>query len=509
MSEQVKTIMYIVVACVSLVIAWVARPASPSRDPLNDTGETFFADFTDPLDAASLEIVEFDEDTASPQAFKVARHDGVWSIPSHENYAADAENQFASAANSMIGLIKGSVASDSPSDHELYGVVDPTQAEPGAIGIGMRITLENEAGQTLANLIIGKLAKGQEDQYYVREPGRVRVYLCTIDTENFSTRFEDWIERDLLQLDSNEIAQVAMNDYSIDELNRRIIQGDKLELDYDKGARTWSISDLAEDETLLDAKPNEMKRALDDLEIVDVHRKPAGLSSELRAEDQLNLDSAAIGSLQSRGYYIVQGRLLSNKGETYVRMNDGVQYVLRFGEIALGTPGSEAAENSGDGATSTGASRYLFVTAEFNQGLIPLPDIQEVPDFSAIPGLSDLAAPPVDDDSADEDELPGSEESAQSQDANDRIAKAFEDARQKIEADNQREQEAYDQKVEQGQQRVRELNDRFADWYYVMSDSAYQKIRLKRADVVESSEPVVIEEIGIPLTAEEADGSVN
>ncbi len=509
MSEQTKTIIYMVVACVSLLVAWVARPASPSRDPLNDTGQAFFAEFTDPLDAASLEIVEFDEETASPRAFKVARHGGVWSIPSHENYAADAENQFANAATSMIGLIKGSIVSDSPSDHELYGVIDPTQAEPGAIGVGMRVTLTNQTSQTLANLIIGKPAKGPDNQYYVREPGRVRVYLCTIDTDNFSTRFEDWIERDLLQLDSNEIAQVAMNDYSIDELNRRIIQGDELELNYDKDERTWSIDDLAENETLLDAKPNEMKRALDDLEIVDVHRKPAGLSSELRAEDQLNLDSAAIGSLQSRGYYIVQGRLLSNKGETYVRMNDGVQYVLRFGEIALGASGPETADDAGDGTASSGASRYLFVTAEFNQDLIPLPDIQTVPDFSSIPGLSDLTAPSVDDDSADEDELPGAQESAESQEGDDRIAKAFEEARRKIEADNQREQEAYDQKVEQGQQRVRELNNRFADWYYVMSDSAYQKIRLKRSDVVESSEPVVIEETEVPLPDADSDGEVN
>jgi len=509
MSEQIKTVIYIAVASVSLLVAWMARPASPSRDPLNDTGQAFFADFTDPLDAASLEIIEFDEETASPRACRAARHEGVWSIPSHENYAADAENQFAHAATSMMGLIKGSIVSDSPSDHELYGVIDPTQAEPGAIGVGMRITLESETSQTLANLIIGKQAKGQDKQYFVREPGRVRVYLCTIDTDNFSTRFEDWIERDLLQLDSNEIAQISMNDYSIDELNQKLIPGDELELNYDKDQRTWSINELAENETLLDTKLNEMKRALADLEIVDVHRKPAGLSSGLRAEDQLTLDSAAIGSLQSRGYFIIRNRLLSNKGETYVRMNDGVQYVLRFGEIALGVSGPETDDDQGDASSTGGASRYLFVTAEFRQDLIPLPDIQPVPDFSAILGVSELTSPSADDDSAEEDALPGSEESAESQEPNDQIAEAFAEARRKIEQENQREQEAYDQKVEQGQQRVRELNDRFADWYYVMSDSAYQKIRLKRSDVVETSEPVVIEEVDVPPAGTEDDGSVN
>ncbi|MEE8155711.1 MAG: DUF4340 domain-containing protein, partial [Phycisphaerales bacterium] len=382
MSEQIKTIIYIVVAGVSLLVAWVARPASPSRDPSNDAGQVFFKDFTDPLEAASLQIVEFDEETASPRAFKVARHDGVWSIPSHENYAADAENQFADAATSMIGLIKGSNVSDSPSDHELYGVIDPTQAEPGAVGVGMRVTLESETGRPLADLIIGKPVKGQDDQRYVRAPGRVRVYLCAIETEQFSTRFEDWIERDLLQLNANDITQVVVNDYSIDEINQRIIQGEMLQFSYDQSERAWSLDDLGETEELLDTKLNEMKGALDDLEIIDVHRKPAGLRAELREEDQLELDMQSARSLESRGYYIVQGRLLSNKGVTTVRMNDGVQYVLRFGEIALGSVAPDDQEDGAEGSSGGGgANRYLFVTANFNADLIEQPNIQVLPDF--------------------------------------------------------------------------------------------------------------------------------
>ncbi len=503
MSEQIKTIIYIVVAGVSLVVAWVARPASPSRDPVDDADQVFFEDFTDPLDAASLQIVEFDEETASPRAFKVARHDGVWSIPSHENYAADAENQFADAATSMIGLIKGSIVSDSPSDHELYGVIDPTQAEPGAVGVGMRVTLGSETGRTLADLIIGKPVKDQDDQRYVREPGRVRVYLCAIETEPFSTRFEDWIERDLLQLNANDIAQVVVNDYSIDEINQRIIQGETLQFSYDQDERSWRLDDLGENEQLLDAKLNEMKRALDDLEIIDVHRKPAGLRAELREEDQLELDMQSARSLESRGYYIVQGRLLSNKGVTTVRMNDGVQYVLRFGEIALGSvaPNDEedsAEESSGGG----GANRYLFVTANFNADLIEQPNIQVVPEFREL-------TPPPADDPADDEELPGAEESAEAQESEARIAAAIEDVRREIEQDNQQAQEAYDQKVQEGQQRVRELNDRFADWYYVISDAVYQKIRLQRSDIVETTEPEAIEGTEDPPPGTESDGSVN
>ena len=490
MSEQIKTIIYIVVAGVSLVVAWVARPASPSRDPVDDANQVFFEHFADPLDAASLQIVKFDEDTASPRAFKVARHDGVWSIPSHENYAADAENQFADAATSMIGLIRGSNVSDSPSDHELYGVIDPTQAEPGAVGVGMRVTLASETGRTLADLIIGKHVKDQDDQRYVREPGRVRVYLCAIETEPFSTRFEDWIERDLLQLNANDIAQVVVNDYSIDEINQRIIQGERLRFSYDQNERTWRLDDLGENEELLGAKLNEMKRALDDLEIIDVHRKPAGLGAELREEDQLELDMQSAQSLQSRGYYIIEGRLLSNKGVTTVRMNDGVQYVLRFGEIALGSVAPDDEEDSAEGSPGGGgggANRYLFVTANFNADLIEPPNIQVLPEFREL-------IPPPTDETAGDDELPGAEESAEAQESEARIAAAIEDVRRELEQDNQQAQEDYDQKVQDGQQRVRELNDRFADWYYVISDAVYQKIRLQRSDIVETTEPEAIED---------------
>ena len=38
------------------------------------------------------------------------------------------------------------------------------------------------------------------------------------------------------------------------------------------------------------------------------------------------------------------------------------------------------------------------------------------------------------------------------------------------------------------QKRVRELNGRFADWYYVVSDKEYAKIHLGRNSMVQKSE---------------------
>lgn len=451
MKEYSKTLMFVVCGAVALLLAWVARPPAPQRADVVDTGEQFFADFTDPLAAASLEIIAFSEETGTAQAFNVARHDGVWSIPSHGNYPADAENQFAEATASMIGLQKGVDVSDRQTDHELYGVVDPSEAGPGASGVGKRVRIKTDDGRTLADLIIGKPVKDSQDQRFVRLPGRDRVYMAVVDPDKFSTDFEDWIEKDLLKLDPSKISEVLINDYSIDELGRRVIQGQVLRLIWNNEDRTWSLEGLTAEEELDKKAINAMKGALDDLQIIDVHRKPAGLGSELRAEDALQLDSEAVRSLQSRGYYIVDGRLLSNQGETLIRTIDGVQYTLRFGEIAL-TPGREDAEGDEAEDSATGTSRYLFVTAQFDESLVPPPDVMELP------------------------ELP--------ENADESMAQALETARQKIDEENSKNRKAHENKVEEGRKLARELNDRFADWYYVISDPVYQKIRLSRGDVV-------------------------
>jgi hypothetical protein len=463
MTEPLKTVSFVACAAVVAALAWVARPVDPGRGVVDDAGELFFAEFTDPLRAASLEIIGFDETNGTTQVFKVARHNGVWSIPSHENYPADAENQFANAAASMIGLVRGVSVSDSRVDHPQFDVVDPLKADAGSIGVGKRVRLAGEDGRSITDLIIGKAVKDSDGQHYVRVPDIDRVYLCTIDVEKFSTGFDEWIEKDLLELNIADIRGVIVNDYAIDEFSQRVIQGETVTLSYDQTQASWSLDGLAENEQLVEAKLTDLRRGLDDLQIVDVHRKPAGLSSELRAEDTMQLDTQAVQSLQNRGYYIVGGRLLSNQGETVVQTEGCVQYRLRFGEIAVPRGGTEELDAE--------AGRYLFVTAECNPDLIPKPQLMELPDLESL-GISTDA------------EVGSDEESASTQPS---MSEAMELAREKLEQENQRKQQEYDTKLAQGRARASELTDRFADWYYVISDSVYDNIRLTRADIVEAA----------------------
>ncbi len=60
--------------------------------------------------------------------------------------------------------------------------------------------------------------------------------------------------------------------------------------------------------------------------------------------------------------------------------------------------------------------------------------------------------------------------------------------RARITKENQRKIDERNDKLKKAQQKVAELNYRFADWYYVISEDVYKKIHLGRADIIKESE---------------------
>jgi hypothetical protein len=443
---------------------------------------------------------------------------GRWSIPSHDGYPADAQDQLASAAAAVMDVVKGPKVTDRRADHELYGVVDPARAETGATGVGTRVTLE-ASGAGLVDLIIGKEVKDAPQLRYVRLPGTDRVYTAAVSTANLTTRFEDWIEDDLLRLEADEVSRVLVNSYSVDEINRRITPGEQLLVTFDDESRQWSLEGLGASETLDQARLNEMRRAVDDLRIVDVLPKPEGLGRELRTAETLQLDAVAVSSLSNRGFYIVDGRLVSNQGDVYVGLETGVEYVLRFGEIALGAREGERLGDEDDDAAEPddgGANRYLFVMAQFNPDLVPAPELETLPDvIGAPPADTPPGEPPVGADhppgagggadagTGDDPPAPHGPSAAQDPPATTEppadpveppvsdaptLDEALQLAREEMARRNAAAVEAHQKKLEAAREKVRELNDRFADWYYVIPNDVYEKIRMRRADIVEVGE---------------------
>ena len=68
----------------------------------------------------------------------------------------------------------------------------------------------------------------------------------------------------------------------------------------------------------------------------------------------------------------------------------------------------------------------------------------------------------------------------------DKFKEMLEDEKERIEKSNAQKLEAYNTQIQQAKDRVKELNDRFADWYYVISDEVYRKIHLSRVDLVKA-----------------------
>ncbi len=501
MNDNTKTVTFVVVAVAVLLIAWVSRPRLVERGPDEMVGEMLVSEF-DPLSAASIEILKYDEDDNKVLPFKVKQVGTTWSIPSHDNYPADAKDHLAEAAAGLLGRKILSVAGEDPGDHAEFGVLDPDAKDPKK-GMGTRVTMKDKGDDVLLDLIVGKEVPDRSELHYVRRAGQDYVYTAAIETDKLSTKFEDWIEEDLLKLSTWDIKKVDIRDHSVDVLRMELLQRGEMTLEYDDAGdprwelvrdvafdgEGWKPIPMAENEELNTSKLDDMKYALDDLKIVDVTPKPKGLSADLKADESFVNDQGAIEDLAIRGFHVARVgdriELFSNEGEVRVLMKDGVEYVLRFGAVTGGTSdtpeesekkdGEERDDGDEEEPEGGGLNRYLFVTAQFNESAIPEPEYEDAPEAKPEPKAKD-AKPDAKPAEGKPEETPDDAEKLQQE-------------RERIEKANQRKREEYEDKIEKGKERVQELNQRFADWYYIISDDVYQKIDLARDDIVKEKEP--------------------
>ncbi len=530
MNEISKTLTFVAVAAVVVLLAVFTRPVLHTVNPDDLRGQPLYPDFKDPLTVTSLEIVEFDEDTATVHPFLVKQVEVKgktrWVIPSHDDYPADAKDQVASAAAGMMGLKILEVAGDQRKDQREYGVIDPDPKtiRVGATGVGERIVMQDKDGKKLLALVIGKEVPDRDRPglRYVRKVGENPIYVVEINTSKLSTKFDVWIERNLLGITTWDMRRLWFRDYSVDELNAALIQRGDMRIAYDDAgqqrwkliedrkyeAKKWVPVKLAEDEELNVAKLDEMKTALDDLKIVDVRPKPAGLSADLKTDAGFADQREAVQSLARRGFFVAKldkrVELFSNEGEVRVTMKDGVEYVLRFGEIAVGsTVKKDEQPKEGEEAKQPddGVNRYLFVMAEFNSDIIPKPQFEPLPEINVAqpppavqnpPGQPGAAVPQVKegDEKKPDEKKPEAEKTDEDQPPKpaEKTEAELKAERERIERDNQRKQDEYDRLLVDGKKHVADLNARFADWYYIISNEVYQKIRLARDELIKEKE---------------------
>ncbi|MFN9915594.1 MAG: DUF4340 domain-containing protein, partial [Pirellulaceae bacterium] len=101
----------------------------------------------------------YNEELGSLQKFELSRDaSGLWVIPSHDSYPADAASQVSKVANAFIGLKALTVATEKANEQKDFGVVEPDETKElvGETGIGTYVSMENAKGEQLVNLVIGK-----------------------------------------------------------------------------------------------------------------------------------------------------------------------------------------------------------------------------------------------------------------------------------------------------------------------------------------------------------------
>ncbi|MDR1494337.1 MAG: DUF4340 domain-containing protein [Planctomycetaceae bacterium] len=511
MNEITKTSIFIAVAIALFLFAWLIQPKAPSGVSDAKIGAELFEDFTDPMQIQGLEIVKYVPDTADVIDFRVTAANGKWSLPSHQNYPADAEKQMGLVASGFMNQKILDVAyedfgsSDVREAHAMYGVVDPSSKNiVSGSGVGTKATFIGENNKILASLIIGKNVEGSNGQKsYVRTPEQNTVYVMALNADNLSTKFDDWIEKNLLKLDSFNLKTIRMNDYSTDivETERGVVTDPRFhsmfELNYDSesvGDNKWTLKTLtrrdpktgntvqvtlAPDEKLNDKKLEEMRMAFDDLKIIDVLKKPETIAAAQRESNSLITELSDVDVLRSVGYLLQPIRdknnelhysLFARQGEVFVEMNDGIVYRLMFGNltgttIANDTKKTESAdaqktdEQKANGETSANsafgalsANRYLMVLVEFDESLLEKPELKELADVPT---------------EGDEKEI----EKRKAQRAADEL-------------NNQHIEDEYKQKIEAGKRRAKELGLRFADWFFVISDDVFKKIHITDVDLI-------------------------
>ena len=343
------------------------------------------------------------------------------------------------------------------------------------IGFGTLISITDEKNNEFSLIIGEEVGENQSSDgtvgaalHLVRIPGEDAVFVAEIDVDTFTTEFTDWINDDLLDLDSIDVRQLSIHDYTSfkrTESSLGITERLQVQIDWNVEEGIWSLSQMLEflgndqvpvetvlniDEELNADRLNTLQDAIDSLKISDVRRKPAGLGADLKINSRI-FDPESRVDLDKRGFFLVNARdgsgdqeLLCANGELHISTEQGIKYLLRFG--------SEVADNDE-------ILRHMFVTTRLDKQLLPEPELADLPDVD-----------------------PDDELTQQAYDA--------------VKRNNDLLIEDHAQRIKDPEERIEDLNSRFADWYYLISEYTYNRLHLSKTDLIaikEGTDPTGID----------------
>lgn len=485
MNDIVKTAIVAALAVGLACIAAFTAPGAPKASETAGEGELFFPGFTDPFSATAMQVVEYDKDASQPAIFRVEFKNGRWTIPSHHDYPADGKERLAKTATFVMAMRKDSFRGQRKEDQATYGVIDPEDSvscDPK--DRGRRVTLTDAGGKTLADVIIGKKLDGEPQRWFVRAPGEKRVYAAKVNVD-LSTKFADWIERDLTQLSTDDVWRVTLVNYALIQSGSRIGMTDKKLTLIEKSGDTWGTADLAAGQEVDPKVMGDILKTVDDLKIVGVRRKSAGMAKYLKDLGEDEITDADIMDMEFKGFFGSNGHIYSKEGELLVSCEDGVIYNIRFGAVFTGSgldlsagEDKKAPEKKDDKkddkkdpkAPVATEARYLMIDALWDKDYVR-PEIAEPaprPPSRFPRKLADVWS---------------------SSTAAEKARKAYDKQVEDWKTRQAAGQKRFNDRMAAGQKRAKELEARFADWYYVIDASAFATLHVTRDNVVHAKPP--------------------
>ncbi|TWT31821.1 DUF4340 domain-containing protein [Blastopirellula retiformator] len=462
MNELVKTSIFVGIATLFTIGAVASRPVLAPSNPEDEVGKPLFPEFTNPDQAASLSITKYDSEIVTLNTLTLDESPTGWVVTSEGGYPADASEQVRIAATALIDLKVIDAFDALPSQLAEFGLVKPDveTLEITDSGVGELVLISDSDNKPLAELIIGKQDEARPAIRYVRIPSRDRIYVVQLNPEAFPIEFKKWIDSDLLELNPFDVAQMTFADYSAALLqgaagNARIDRADQMEavVDYSDIDNKWTLSSyklpvggrlepaqLGPGEKLNETALTTARTTLDEMQLVDVVKKPAGLAENLKVDGQFNnegLDTLILNGFLPYGTNPM--RLIGDSGEVNIHTKDAVKYRLLFGK-----------EQDGG---ADGTRRFLMIQVELDKAALGTPNMTAVPELKEGDGVD--------------------------------VKKLAEEIAA-IKLANDRELDAYREKENAAMRKVFEMNSRFADWYYVIPNEQYKKIMLTQKQLIDS-----------------------
>lgn len=545
MDEMKKTLSFAGVALV--LAAWAGYSRLPASDPAIDTGEgrKFFPEFSDPDAAGALEVVVYDTGAERVSRFKVVRDNEFWKIPTHFNYPADARDRLAKTAGAVIDLEQTQFVTDRTQDYADLGVLNPEEeissgealGKDGQDGRGKLIRIsKTDGGEPLAQYVIGKPVPDREGYRYVRRADKRQVYAAKADVD-ISTRFADWIETNLLKVDTSKVSRITFNHNRFDQNRGIVVENGRAAVQLDKALvtdelfsvvrgdnGTWSLEDgeLGEGKEFDAGKVSSLLGALGDVKIQGVRTKPSGLIRYLnnpsdnqdyfRAITSLGEDfRKTLADIQP----LTQGRSLSEAGEgpppseptgfylcdrlttqdgrralvpfglltsfasVRVGLNDGTVYNLYFGEpiFAEGSELEAGTPEPGSEAKTKGEGEGEDSESKTRAESRFLFVTVEFDESLVPPPTPEPDVTPSRVDVVFEDPFQTPELAAHP------LAEQRKTAEEAAERRAEAARKAREERIETARKAVDQLAKRFAPWYYVTPGDAVKSIALRQADL--------------------------